>query len=164
VSPAVAARRAGALLLPATLLWLGCQPAEVSQVQVLPDRRIIRLMQCQECFGGEAAAVVAMGDSAVLGLRELVLHGAPAPFVTRLDSALRHPADSADHVPANATIKLLLDDFDAIHRVRSSLALGLIGTDSARHAICAGMALQPPRRDVKLALDSALAHAGGACQ
>jgi len=152
-----------ARLLAIALLAAACPDPPV---QPLLDARIHRLMQCQECNAGEMAAVVAMADSAVLPLRELILTGPPARLIARVDSALRMPVDSGGgpYEPPEQAIQRLLEDYRTIYRVRSSHALGQIGGDSARHAICAAKAAPGlSRREVQLALNSALVRMGGSC-
>jgi hypothetical protein len=149
-----------------TLLIVGCQD---SGPQLVSDLRILRMMQCQECQAGERRAVIAMRDTAVAELRQLLLNGPPLAFVSRLDSVLRAPIGlpispgDTPHVASSATVKLLLEDYHTMYQVRASYALGGIGTDSAKQALCAGKAQPFQRREVREAIDSSLGLAGGTC-
>ena len=162
------ARNATELFLGGSLLLLGCPGPSASQ-QLVSDPRILRMMQCQECQAGERRAVVAMRDTAVAELRQLLLHGPPAAFVNRLDSVLSAPVGvptspvDTVHVASPTTVKLLLDDYISMYRVRASYTLGGIGTDSAKAALCAGKAQNFQRREVRQAIDSSLVLAGGSC-
>lgn len=131
------------------------------------DRRIWLMARCIECIDREQANVVAMGDSAIPALRFLLLHGPPDTTVARQDSALRapYPATPPDVgmiTPADHIVDLRVADFIAIFRMRSSLALGLIGTDSARRVLCEGNAMQL-RQDEKRFVDSSLKLLNWSC-
>jgi len=149
-------------LLAMTLLLAGCDPAPV--LPVLPPARILRWMQCQECRS-EKDSVVAMGAGAVLDLRTLLLDGPPPVLVSLVANEIQKPmqAPNATYVPPAPQIDLLLEDFRSNYRVRASMALGAIGGDSARHALCAGKAMNFQRQEVVKAIASALVLTGGTC-
>lgn len=68
--------------------------------------------------------------------------------------------DSA--IPALRAIVLGDSSIAAIPRARASLALGLIGGDTARHVLCEGKAMALAPREHRF-IDSALVLAGGSC-
>jgi hypothetical protein len=144
-------------------LLVSCQPGDGA---LLPDARVHALMQCQECNAGEHAAVVVRGDTVVPLLRDLLLNGPPANFITQVRARLEEPVDTGGGVlvpPPPAAVETLLEDYRTIYRVRSSRALGAIGGDPARQALCAGKAQNFPRHEVREAIDSALAALSGTC-
>jgi hypothetical protein len=125
------------------------------------DPRIWLMVRCIECTNREQANVVAMGESAIPALRYLLLHGPPDTTVARQDSALSAPYTAPPPNPGPITppaqlVELRIADFIAIYRIRSSLALGLIGTDSAKRALCAANDSQF-RADVQRFIDSSIA-------
>jgi hypothetical protein len=150
------------------------------------DVRLWDMVRCIECIDGEQAAVVAMGQSAVPGLRFFLLNGAPDSTIARERDALSGPFQvgavitppgragrggrssstigppGTVVVPPAAVVAQRVDDFKAIYQMRSSLALGLIGTDSARRVLCEGKAA-PLRVDVRKMIDSALVLLNGTC-
>lgn len=150
------------VLLTATAIAATCKGGEPSI-----DERIWRMVRCIECMEGEQAAVVAMGQSAIPALRYFLLNGPPDTTVARKDSALRAPLRPPSPtlgpvVPAAPYVQRRVDDFVATFRIRSSYALGLIGTDSARRVLCQGKTMQF-RPDVVRAIDSSLAILQGSC-
>jgi hypothetical protein len=140
------------------------------------DPRIWRMVRCIECQAGEQDSVVAMGVNAVPGLRQFLLEGPPDSTIQRQDSALSAPYSGrtpgrgggatrggpAQPPPPPAAVQLRLDDFVATYRIRSSLALGLIGGEPARKALCQGKVMQF-RPDVERMIDSALVLLNGSC-
>ncbi len=153
---------AGLLAVAASLAIAGCQDPDP-----VIDPRIWLMARCIECTSREQANVVAMGDSAIPALRYLLLHGPPDTTVARQDSALSAPYPGPPPIggtitPPDTLVDLRIEDFVAIYRMRSSLALGLIGTDSARRTLCAGKAMQF-RADVNGFIDSSLALLSGSC-
>lgn len=155
------------------------------------DQRLWALARCIECIDGEQAAVVAMSDSAIPGLRYFLLHGPPDSTVDRQRTALSGPFQigatssqptapggrnptvvvspgtspapaSSVVVPPAAVVSEGIEDFKAVYRMRSSAALGLIGGDSARRVLCEGKAAQF-RPDVRARIDSALVQLNGSC-
>jgi hypothetical protein len=144
----------------------GCQ--DTAPVPAPPiDARIWRMIQCVECIDNERANVVAMQDTAVPALRYLLLHGPPDNVVASYDSSLRTPRPATP--PATGTfappahvVDGRVQDFIAFHRIRSSTALGLIGTDSAHKALCEGTAMQF-RDDVKRVVQVSLRGMPGPC-
>ena len=153
--------RAAIMLAGGGLLLYACDP----QVATI-DPRIERWMTCIECIDREQAEVVAMGQAAVPALRTLLIEGPPDTTIARKRAALSEPYyhnPSAPNVqPPTGYITARLDDFAARYRVRSSLALGLIGTDSARRVLCDARAMQF-RPDVRRFIDSSLALLQGSC-
>jgi len=65
-------------------------------------------------------------------------------------------------VPPPQVVDQRVEDYMAVYRMRSSIALGLIGGDSARRVLCAGKAMQF-RPDVARMIDSALVLLSGTC-
>jgi hypothetical protein len=131
------------------------------------DRRIWRMVRCIECMEGEQAAVVAMGQGAIPALRYFLLNGPPDTTVARKESALRAPLRPPSPtlgpiIPSTIYVKRRVEDFVATFRIRSSYALGLIGTDSARRVLCRGKTMQF-RPDVVRAIDSSLTILHGSC-
>ena len=142
------------------------------------DPKVWRMARCIECQSGEMDSVVSLGVNAVPGLRQFLLEGPPDSAVQRQDSALTAPFTGGaagggratrgvpgvplSPAPPPAVIQLLLDDFVANYRIRSSLALGLIGGNAARKALCEGKALQF-RPDVQRMIDSGLVLLNGTC-
>jgi hypothetical protein len=150
-------------ILAALLSGSACTPDTPS---ALPDARVMRWMQCQECRSGELDSVVTMGPAAVTDLRRLLLDGPPLEFVTRVDSALRAPLSPLPGVPAVApapVTAIVLEDFRSMYRVRAAQALGAIGGSDARLALCEGRGAGFTRPDVHAAILAALAQVGGAC-
>jgi len=142
------------------------------------DPRIWRMVRCIECRDGEQAAVVAMHESAIPGLRYFLINGPPDSTLARQDSALRAPYHAGGGgrggrggrsgtpgfiSPPSQVVQRRLDDFAAMYRMRSSLALGLIGGDSARRTLCLARTKQF-RDDVRRVIDSALVLLQGNCQ
>ena len=183
MTPIAGARTSGAmrlLVIIAPLMALACpQPVTV-------DPRIWRMSRCTECQSVEMDSVVAMGASAVPGLRKFLLEGPPDSTVQRQDSAMSAPYSNGGGgrggrggrptpgvptrtppppplpPPSHAIVQLRLDDFVAMYRIRSSLALGLIGGNAARKALCEGKARQF-RPDVARMIDSGLVLLNGTC-
>jgi hypothetical protein len=151
----------------ALLVATGCPPQQTI------DQRIWSMVRCIECQDGEQDSVVAMGANAIPGLRHFLLEGPPDSTIQRQDSALSAPyyrspggrgtgTIAAPAQPPAAVVQLRLDDFAAMYRIRSSLALGLIGGNAARTALCEGKAMQF-RPDVARMIDSALVLLNGTC-
>jgi hypothetical protein len=88
---------------------------------------------------------------------------APQPPAGRGGRPTQPPAIvvPATQLPAGY-VQARIDDFVAMYRVRSSLALGLIGGESARKALCEGKAMQF-RPDVQRMIDSSLVLLNGTC-
>ena len=144
------------------------------------DPRIWRMVRCIECRDGEQAAVVAMGESAIPGLRYFLVNGPPDSTIARQDSALRAPyytgvgggrgggggggrSGTPGFVsPPAQSVQRRVNDFTAMYRIRSSLALGLIGGDSARKTLCVAKSMQF-RDDVRRVIDSSLVLLQGHC-
>jgi hypothetical protein len=153
----------GFLIIAATLAPSGCPKPEPPPI----DARVWKMTRCIECIDGELPAVVAMGDTAVPALQYLLLYGPPDTVVAHKDSALRAPYHSGSSgaplvVAPAAFVDRRIDDFRSSFRIRSSRALSLISSDSAKRALCRGRSMQF-RDDVRLAIDSALILAGGTC-
>ena len=158
------------------------QPPQLPEPPI--DRRIWEMSLCIECIDGEFAGVVAMGDPAIPGLGYFLLHGPPDSTVARQRAALSGPfpvpgsstgggrnpgrggrgstSTGARIVPPVQIVDRRIEDYKAIYRIRSSLALGHIGGDSARRVLCAGKAMQF-RPDVGRMIDSALKLLNGTC-
>ena len=156
------------------LLAARCQEAEPPI-----DPRVWRMVRCIECRDGEQRAVVAMGESAIPGLRYFLIKGPPDTTLARQDSALSAPyhADGGGRggrggggrggttgtlSPPAQAVQRRLDDFIAMYRMRSSLALGLIKGDSARKTLCLARSMQF-RDDVRRIIDSSLVLLNGTC-
>ena len=153
---------AGLVTMSASLAIAGCHDPEPEI-----DSRIWRMGRCIECINREQANVVAMGDSAIPALRYLLLHGPPDTTIARQDSALSAPYPAPPPNPGTLTppdslVDRRIEDFVAIYRMRSSLALGLIGTNSARQILCAAKDSQY-RADVQRFIDSSLVLLNGQC-
>jgi hypothetical protein len=153
---------AGVGAVAASLSIAGCRDTEP-----VIDRRIWLMARCIECISHEQANVVAMGDSAIPALRYLLLHGPPDTTLARQDSALSAPYPAPPPIagtitPPDHLVDLRLADFVAIYRMRSSLALGLIGTDSAKRTLCAARDSHF-RADVQRVIDSSLVLLSGQC-
>lgn len=132
------------------------------------DARIWRMIRCIECIDNERGSVVSMQDTAVPALRYLLLHGPPDSVVAHYDSSLRRPRpatppDSGIFSAPPEVVDRRVQNFIAFYRIRSSIALGLIGSDSARRTLCEGKALQL-RDDVRRIVDSSLKLLNGVCQ
>ena len=131
------------------------------------DPRIWRWMTCIECVDREQAEVVAMGPSAIPALRYLLIEGPPDTTIARKTDALSQPfrqgpPNAGVVVPPASYVSSRIEDFAVRFRVRSSLALGLIGSDSARRALCTARAMQL-RPDVRRFVDSGLVLLSGTC-
>jgi hypothetical protein len=124
---------------------------------------VFRLLECIECIDGERDTVLAMGAAAVPSLRRAVVDG-PAPGrMARLDSTLRAIRTPADTRLAEAAIAEQKASFRALYFRRGADALGAIGGDSARAALCqARLADGVPAWHRQFA-DSALARMGATC-
>ena len=145
----------------ASMIFQACHPEPPI------DPRIWRWMTCIECIDREQADVVAMGPSAIPALRYLLIEGPPDTTIARKTDALNAPyredaANATMVAPPASYVASRIDDFAARYRVRSSLALGLIGTDSARRALCTARLMQL-RPDVRRFVDSGLVLLNGAC-
>jgi hypothetical protein len=156
-----------AVLLAAALLGCDPDPDPATAPPVVMHPTIHRWMQCQECDRGERDSVVALGQGAVPTLRQLLLYGPPLALVALVESELKRqlpsgPPGTTQAPPAGA-VDLMLDDYRSGYRIRSSMALGGIGGDSARMALCDGLAQQFPRKDVVRAIQAALLDFGGTC-
>ena len=166
-----------ALRVPAFIWVLAL--AACPEPEPLIDVRLWHMAQCIECIDGELAAVVEMRDSAIPGLRFFLLHGPPDTTLLTRKTALSGPfrvgAPSGASarggraggwtsvvVPPVAVVERRLDDFTAVYRMRSAIALGLIGNNSARRVLCEGKAAQF-RPDVQRMIDSALFLLNGTC-
>jgi hypothetical protein len=148
----------------AAMISAGCN---ASEPEPAIDARIWRMVRCIECIQDEQANVVAMGESAIPGLRHFLLNGPPDTTVARQDSLLRAPYSASPPAvglifPPAQLVEGRVQDFIAMYRMRSSIALGLIGTDSARRTLCAGKGMQF-RADVRRFIDSSLALLNGSC-
>lgn len=135
----------GALLA----LLIGCRATPAPQ-RTEADR-VLAYLQCQECINGERKAVIAMGDTAVVQLRQLLLNGPPAYRVQIVRTRLQRLAPQAP----SAVLQDQLSDFDASYRLRAADALSAIGGNAARDAMCRARA-QPLRPEVRAKLDTAL--------
>lgn len=162
------ARRVVAIFA-AVVAVFGCEQDVASESQHPPiDQRIWRMIRCVECIDHERAKVVSMQDTAVPALRYLLLHGPPDTIVARYDSSLRTPRpatppDTGMFSPPAATVDRRVQHLIAFYRIRSSVALGLIGTDSAFKALCAGKAMEF-RDDVMRVIESSLNSFNGPCR
>jgi hypothetical protein len=131
-------------------------------------------MECTECSDGELTALVALGDSAVTMLTQLILNGPP---VARVNTLRRHvesrynkvvdfSRDSEDSawVPDRDTyVEVPIANYVATYRSRSAYALGRIRGSAARRALDSALVLDsvgvfPPRSDVSASIRSALAN------
>lgn len=164
------------------LTFVGLLTAPKCRGEPAIDPRIWRMVRCIECRDREQAAVVAMGESAIPGLRYFLLNGPPDSTVARQDSALRAPyytgvgggrgagggggggrsGNQGFVSPPAQSVQRRVNDFTAMYRIRSSLALGLIGGDSARKTLCVARSMQF-RDDVRRAIDSGLVLLQGQC-
>ena len=130
---------------------------------------VSRLMECIECQGAELDSVVAVGQPLVPVLRMLLTDGPPISQVEALRQTLELQLSGTAVAPPplppeqrDSVIVKQLDDYRNVYRTRAAFALGAIGGQQARDALCQldpGSLTQP----VRDAVDSALARSGGPC-
>lgn len=125
--------------------------------------RVYAFMLCEECSGGEQADLTALGNNAVPLLRTTLVSGPPQDQLTLLRQRLTSANPMTTPPPSQAAIALQLADFDALYRGRAAVALGAIGSGSAKQALCAGRGTPSLRRDTYRKIDIAIARIGGAC-
>jgi hypothetical protein len=156
-------QRIPAVMLATALGAVGCSQDSAAPIAIQPA--ILRWMQCQECVRGELDSVVTIGAAAEPVLRHILVHGPPPDLEAQVDSQLRKPMHGAGGlgVPPAPLIEAMLEDYRSNYRVRASKALGVIGTDAARSALCDGKAQNFSRIDVRQAIDAALSILGGQC-
>lgn len=155
-----------ALLLTLAASAAGChlfQAGAPTPDPAMITARVYAFMLCQECSGGERADVLALGNSAVPLLRSTLLTGPPPDHIARLTQALSTPASPARPPLSPGTIALQIANVDAMYRVRAADALAAIGSNDARHALCAGKTTPALRPRVYAKIDTALARVGGGC-
>ncbi len=135
-----------------SLPW-GTRPFRVSVTSCFTDPRISTLARHRAALSGPfqvGASVVPGGGGTGRGGGT---RDAPAVVV---------PTTQTVVVPPPQVVDQRVEDYKAVYRMRSSLALGLIGGDSARRVLCTGKAMQF-RPDVERMIDSALVLLNGTC-
>jgi hypothetical protein len=149
------------------LLVLGvvaCQP----QLEI--PRTVVLYMECVECATGELDSIVSGGNAYVPILTRLLAAGPPQALVTQLERTVRLGLTDSALAPApplpdprrEAIVAQQVGDFKVMYRVRSAIALGSIGTQPARAALCDSHPA-PISPLLQAAIDSALMHSGGPC-
>jgi HEAT repeat protein len=140
--------------------WLGHGAATASMEPVYA------WVLCEECDRGERARVVALGDTAVPLLRTLLLDGAPADRMRRMQDYLaplgtqrpgRRPASPA-------VIAGVLSNYDLLYRFKAASALSAIGGGNALRALCEARG-RSTDSVLNQAVDTALGRrpGGGSC-
>ena len=101
-------------------------------------------LHCDECTDGERAAVRALGEQAVPELARALLDGPPASNreVVRQEAVRAHSRAGVGTLSASEYATQMVSNYVAKYQGRAAVALGDIGTSSARSALDA--ALQPP--------------------
>lgn len=131
-----ALRFRGLVFLLAALI--GCLASNTEET-----RTINAWLNCDECIGGERAAVRALGQRAVLPLSFALLYGPPNENreAIRKQSLKTHATGGVGGLYANVYAAQMVDNFVANYQERAAIALGNIGGQQAKDALDA--ALQP---------------------
>ena len=145
----------------ASLLMFASVPRAGAQTFApnVASRRVLALMECDECMERELSTVTRLGAQALPALRAALL----GPDTVRqriLERSLRayvHPALTDE------MIRHQLENVRTMYTRRATQAIVIISPVEARIALCAargGGSLTPRGRD---AVDAALARLGGTC-
>lgn len=140
---------------------LACNNASSQQAAATAiDRRVLVLMECEECNSAERDTVIQLGAQAIPSLRVALVRGPSERRRAIVDSSLR---SFTKPPPSGAAIALLLRNYRSAYRRRAADALGAIGGPAARATLCEGRALNDLSPFERAVIDSALAHVGGSC-
>ena len=144
---------------------LACtNPNAASSPSPRATQTVYAWMQCEECLSEERSRVIALGDTVVPVLRELLLSGPPPEHMNAVrrsidELAARLPAARA---PSQVTIERQLDRFRSMYRRRAASALAGIAGSLARQALCDARAANLPAVD-RREVDAAILIVGGTC-
>jgi hypothetical protein len=133
---------------------VGQQPEPLGNEE---DQKLVAWFECETCENNELASVVALGQFAVPTLVQ-VLRDGPTP--AKLASLHKNPGGSCDCDLLTPRDRIQLrriytEDLIARYSARAAIALGKIGGEIAEDAL-----RKAARRDVREAIDSALAELG----
>ena len=121
-------------------------------------------MQCQDCLSEERSRVVALGDTAVPMLQELLISGPTLEHMNAVRRALDELAARVpqSRAPSQITIEAQLASFSSMYRGRAASALAGIGDSLSRRALCGARLGNLPAVD-RRAVEDALTSIGGTC-
>ena len=125
-------------------------PPATASAQLSPEqaadarRQIVAWLECEECESGELEAVVKLGETAVPTLAATLREG-PSPATrekvrlhlvdTYANLRKQARAESKVDMSEDAYVKMYMDNYDALYRVRSAQALAAIGGAGAQRAL-----------------------------
>lgn len=139
----------------------GCPPPATQSIADVQQQRdqLSRWLECDECWDGELAAVVAAGPklerSLIAVLREGMSPATRAQLTSQLERSWDANPDPAAGFSREEYVEFELGNRDALQRARAARALGQIGSDAARGALEQALA-QRQRPSVEQAIRNAL--------
>jgi hypothetical protein len=146
----------------AALLLVALGACDSSTLERRVDGTIYAWMQCQDCMHNQRERVIALRDTAVPRLRDLMILGPPKSHDSAYVASLRRIAQRAPGVTP-IVIERQRQRFANMYKRRARSALEAIAGDSARRALCLGRATAAPGTATYNAIDSSIARVGGAC-
>jgi hypothetical protein len=142
------------------LILSACDP-----VSSLDDQRVWRWMECLECRAFELDSVVALGDTVVPLLSQILANGPPPERIERMRQGLDSNYNTLSYVPGIAGldsaqwVDQYLASYSNTYKGRAAWALGQIGGAPARQSLDAALSdtLTPSlRAQVRYVIDSVL--------
>jgi len=141
------------------LALVACGPSTLSK---RVDATVFSWMQCQDCMHNQRNRVVALGDTAVPRLRDILILGPPFAHDSAYVASLKRLAERTPGLTP-VIIEHQRQIFIALYRRRALSALDGIASSAARSSLCLARATAGPGSPIFLAIDSSLGPAGPPC-
>lgn len=125
------------------------------------DATIFAWAQCTDCMHRQRERVVALGDTAVPRLAQLLALGPPKSHDSAYVASLLRLAQRSPMTPE--ILQHQRENFAAVYRRRALIALRDIGTAPARRSLCLARTTTPATSPVRLAIDSVIAQINAPC-
>lgn len=138
---------------------VACGPSALSQ---RVDATVFSWVQCQDCMHNQRSRVIALGDTAVPLLREILIVGPPISHDSAYVASLTRLAQRTPGLTP-VIVERQRQMFAAVYRRRALSALEGIATSAAKSSVCLARATLAPASPIVPAIDSSIGSAGPPC-